>query len=151
MKIARYRDPDGAVQFAQVHDDGRHERLIGNPLGPDGTVRPSSEEARIAHLLAPLFHVLASLGHDLNPESLYVIDSFPVAACDNIRINRSRRYRGEAWRGYQASKRRLQAMVDAAKVLTPEQRKQLAERMSQRGDMMERHHRERRALEAPKS
>lgn len=51
----------------------------------------------------------------------------------------------------QASKRRLQAMVDAAKVLTPEQRKQLAERMSQRGDMMERHHRERRALEAPKS
>lgn len=61
---------------------------------------------RCAHLLAPLFHVLASLGHDLNPESLYVIDSFPVAACDNIRINRSRRYRGEAWRGYQASKRR---------------------------------------------
>jgi len=51
----------------------------------------------------------------------------------------------------QASKRRMQAMVDAARVLTPEQRKQLAERMSQRRDMMERHHRERRALEAPKS
>jgi Spy/CpxP family protein refolding chaperone len=42
-------------------------------------------------------------------------------------------------------------MVDAARVLTPEQRKQLSERMAQRGDMMERHHRERRALEAPKS
>jgi periplasmic protein CpxP/Spy len=51
----------------------------------------------------------------------------------------------------QASKRRLQAMVDAARVLTPEQRKQLSERMGQRRDMMERHHRERRALEAPKS
>lgn len=51
----------------------------------------------------------------------------------------------------QVSKRRMQAMVDAARVLTPEQRKQLSERMSQRGDMMERHHRERRALEAPKS
>jgi Spy/CpxP family protein refolding chaperone len=51
----------------------------------------------------------------------------------------------------QASKRRMQAMVDAARVLTPEQRKQLAESMSKRGDMMERHHRERRALEAPKS
>lgn len=51
----------------------------------------------------------------------------------------------------QASKRRMQAMVDAARVLTPEQRKQLAERMSQRRDLMERHHRERRALEAPKS
>jgi Spy/CpxP family protein refolding chaperone len=51
----------------------------------------------------------------------------------------------------QASKRRMLAMVDAARVLTPEQRKQLSERMGQRGDMMERHHRERRALEAPKS
>lgn len=61
---------------------------------------------RCAHLLTPLFHALASLGHEFNPESLYVIDSFPVAACDNIRINRCRRYRGEAWRGYQASKRR---------------------------------------------
>jgi Spy/CpxP family protein refolding chaperone len=51
----------------------------------------------------------------------------------------------------QASKRQLQAMVDAANVLTPEQRKVLAERMKQRGDMMERHHRERQGLEAPKS
>ena len=51
----------------------------------------------------------------------------------------------------QASKRRMQAMVDAARVLTPEQRKQLAERMSQRRDMMERHQHERRALGAPKS
>ena len=51
----------------------------------------------------------------------------------------------------QVSKRRMQAMVDAGRVLTPEQRKQLSDRMSQRRDMMERHHRERRALEAPKS
>jgi hypothetical protein len=61
---------------------------------------------RCAHLLTPLFQVLAGLGHELNPESLYVIDSFPIAACDNFRIRRCRRYRGEAWRGYQASKRR---------------------------------------------
>lgn len=51
----------------------------------------------------------------------------------------------------QVSKRRMQAMVDAARVLTPEQRKQLAERMAQRRGMMERHQRERRALDAPKS
>lgn len=61
---------------------------------------------RCAHLLMPLFHVLAGLGHELNQESLYVLDSFPVPACDNIRIRRCQRYRGEAWRGYQASKRR---------------------------------------------
>ncbi len=36
----------------------------------------------------------------------------------------------------QASKRRLQAMLDASQVLTPEQRVKLAERMRQRGEMM---------------
>ncbi len=40
---------------------------------------------------------------DLSP---YVIDSFPIAACDNYRILRSKRYRGEVWRGRQASKKR---------------------------------------------
>jgi len=61
---------------------------------------------RCTPLLMPLFYGLAQWGHQLNPESVYIIDSFPIAACDNIRIPRSRRYQGEAWRGYQASKRR---------------------------------------------
>jgi Spy/CpxP family protein refolding chaperone len=43
----------------------------------------------------------------------------------------------------QASKRRLQAMIDASRVLTPEQRAQLAQRGKERRDMMERHRRER--------
>jgi periplasmic protein CpxP/Spy len=51
----------------------------------------------------------------------------------------------------QASKRMMQAMLDASRVLSPEQRKQLSERMQQRHQMMERHMKERRALEAPKS
>jgi periplasmic protein CpxP/Spy len=52
----------------------------------------------------------------------------------------------------QASKRMTQAMVEASRVLTPEQRAQLATDMRQRRDMMERHQRERRALDpAPKS
>lgn len=49
----------------------------------------------------------------------------------------------------QASKRMLQAMLDVSRVLTPEQRKTLAERMDQRRGMMERHRAERRALGAP--
>lgn len=49
----------------------------------------------------------------------------------------------------QASKRMLQAMLDVSRVLTPEQRKTLAERMAQRRGMMERHRAERRALAAP--
>lgn len=47
----------------------------------------------------------------------------------------------------QASKRRLQVMLDVSRVLTPEQRKTLAERMTQRRAMMERHRAERGTLE----
>jgi len=51
----------------------------------------------------------------------------------------------------QASRRMTQAMVDAAKVLTPEQRQQVAAKAKARHDMMERHMRERRQLDAPAS
>jgi periplasmic protein CpxP/Spy len=47
----------------------------------------------------------------------------------------------------QASRRVMQAMLEVSRVLTPEQRKQLAERMQQRRTMMERHMNERRALD----
>jgi Spy/CpxP family protein refolding chaperone len=50
----------------------------------------------------------------------------------------------------QSSRRWMQAMLDASAVLTPEQRVQLAERMKQRRDMMQRHQQERRAQEQPK-
>jgi periplasmic protein CpxP/Spy len=49
----------------------------------------------------------------------------------------------------QASKRMLQAMLDASRVLTPEQRQTLAEKMAQRRSMMERHRAEREATEKP--
>ncbi len=47
----------------------------------------------------------------------------------------------------QASKRMAQAMLDVSRVLTPEQRKQLADRMQQRRAMMERHRAEREQVE----
>lgn len=50
----------------------------------------------------------------------------------------------------QSSRRWMQALLDASAVLTPEQRVQLAERMKQRGDMMQRHQQERGALGQPK-
>jgi Spy/CpxP family protein refolding chaperone len=50
----------------------------------------------------------------------------------------------------QSSRRWMQAMLDASAVLTPDQRVQLAERMKQRRDMMQRHQQERRTLEQPK-
>jgi hypothetical protein len=49
------------------------------------------------------------LGHTwkhLNPESVYILDSFPIAVCDNYRIPRAKLYRHEVYRGYLASKKR---------------------------------------------
>ncbi len=49
------------------------------------------------------------------------------------------------------SKRMVQAMLDASAVLTPEQRQQIAARAQQRSEMMQRHMRERRAMNGPAS
>jgi Spy/CpxP family protein refolding chaperone len=47
----------------------------------------------------------------------------------------------------QASKRMTQAMLESSRVLSPEQRKQLAERMEQRRSMAQRHRAERESLD----
>ena len=61
---------------------------------------------RIADLFLTLFLRLGEHWKQLNEKSVYVIDSYPMAACDNYRIPRSKLYQGEAWRGYLASKKR---------------------------------------------
>ena len=53
-----------------------------------------------------LFQYLAEDFKPENPNDIFVIDTYPIAVCDNIRISRSRRYQGEAWRGRIANKRR---------------------------------------------
>jgi Spy/CpxP family protein refolding chaperone len=47
----------------------------------------------------------------------------------------------------QASRRMMQSMLEVSRVLTPEQRKLMADRMAQRGDMMRRHMQERQQLQ----
>ena len=61
---------------------------------------------RIKELFIVLFNLLAQTWKMLNTEAIYVIDSIPVAVCDNIRIRRSKIYSDEDFRGYQASKKR---------------------------------------------
>ena len=60
----------------------------------------------VAELVHTLFHQLGAALKELSPSTRYLLDSFPVAVCDNIRIKRCRVARGEEWRGYIASKRR---------------------------------------------
>jgi 2-keto-4-pentenoate hydratase/2-oxohepta-3-ene-1,7-dioic acid hydratase in catechol pathway len=61
MRILRYRDPEGVIRHAQLHDDGCRERLEGDPFATEGSpgtgtvaLRPTGEAARVAQLLAPI-------------------------------------------------------------------------------------------------
>lgn len=60
----------------------------------------------IADLFLTLFLRLGETWKRLNEKSVYVIDSYPIAVCDNYRIRRSKIYQGQDWRGYIASKKR---------------------------------------------
>lgn len=66
---------------------------------------------RLVPRLEQLFDVLGQAWLAQSPEAVYLLDSFPIAVCDNIRIPRSRLYPLKAtegvFRGYIASKRRF--------------------------------------------
>ncbi len=61
---------------------------------------------RIADLFLTLFLRLGETWKELNEKSVYVIDSYPIAVCDNYRIQRSKIYQSADFRGYIASKKR---------------------------------------------
>jgi hypothetical protein len=61
---------------------------------------------RVKPLFLMLFSMLGEHWKELNVDSIYLIDTFPIAACDNYRIRRCRLYQDEMYRGYIASKKR---------------------------------------------
>ena len=61
---------------------------------------------RLTDLFVMLFDLLGGTWKQLNTESLYVIDSFPVAVWDNYRIPRATLYQNKQYRGCMASKKR---------------------------------------------
>ncbi len=87
----------------------RARRLLASPTYIPRMLSKSRFNRRlhaIEGLLSYLFQVLGEVFSQLNASSVYLIDSFPIPACDNIRIPRSKRYRKECYRGYTTSKRR---------------------------------------------
>src|SRR2546428_2931592 len=61
---------------------------------------------RLTETFVILFTLLGQTWKMLNTNSIYVIDSLPIAVCDNICIRRSKIYTDENFRGYQANKKR---------------------------------------------
>ncbi|MEO6719718.1 MAG: IS982 family transposase [Ferruginibacter sp.] len=74
-----------------------------------GMLDKSRFNRRLHNLGEFLFSMFYQIGHYLKSiagASEYVIDSFPVAVCDNIRISRCKLLKGKQWRGKQSSMRR---------------------------------------------
>jgi DDE family transposase len=97
---------------ATLYFGGNFQRarlLLDSPRYIPGMLSKSQFNRRLhalRELLLLVFRVLGETFKQLNASSLYIIDSFPVAACDNIRIPRDKRFGSEKFRGYTASKRR---------------------------------------------
>lgn len=75
---------------------------------------------RVAGLVNSLFHQLGMVLKEASPSTCYLLDSFPVPVCDNMRISRCRLVGDEEFRGYIASKRRYFYGVRVQVVTTEE-------------------------------
>jgi hypothetical protein len=60
---------------------------------------------KVRNLLYELFEIISSYFKDFCCEMHYIIDSFPVAVCHNMRIANCNILKDEKWRGYTASMR----------------------------------------------
>jgi hypothetical protein len=97
---------------AMLHFGGNFERsrLVLHQLGLMKRLlsrsRFSRRVNRLADLIHLLFHKLGSVLKDLHWDARYLLDSFPVPVCDNIRIKRCRMVQDERYRGAMTSFRR---------------------------------------------
>lgn len=71
-------------------------RLVPGMLGKS---RFNSRLHCISELVLSLFWQLGHCLKSVAGASEYVIDSFPVAVCDNIRFSRCKLLKGKQWRG----------------------------------------------------
>jgi hypothetical protein len=75
---------------------------------------------RLKEIFIVFFNLLAQTWKTLNTAASYVIDSLPIAGCDNMRIRRAKLYSTEDLRGYQASKKRYFYGLKIHLMVTPE-------------------------------
>ena len=119
--LHHYQDPQCQISDAEVmttaivaalHFRGNFEQarcFLASPLYIPHMLSKSQFNRRlhrIKELFLQLFLALGQAFKELNSSSEYVIDSFPIPVCDNIRISRNKIYGEEKYRGYTASKRR---------------------------------------------
>ena len=104
--------------FTTASDFLKTHRYIPNMLSKS---RFNRRLHRIKPMFITLLKILGNCFIELNENKLYAIDTMPIVACDNIRIRRSKIYTDEAFRGYQASKRRYFYGVKVHLLVTADQ------------------------------
>jgi protein CpxP len=142
----------GAAQMAQAmpgghgHHGGAHAggmKMHGRALQSVGAT--SEQQSRIHDIMKAARDDVRKLHEgagDLRAQGaqLLAAPTIDARAVEALRVKRLALHDA-------VSKRMTQAMLDAAAVLTPEQRAKLAEQMGKRRDLMERHRRERDSLD----
>lgn len=96
-----------ALYFGGHIDNGRNFMKMTKLI--PAMLDKSRFNRRLHQLSDLLFMMFYQIGHCLKTvagASEYVIDSFPVAVCDNIRIRRCKILKGKQWHGKQCSMRR---------------------------------------------
>jgi hypothetical protein len=96
-----------ALYFGGHIDNGRNFMKMTRLI--PGMLDKSRFNRRLHELSEMLFNIFYQIGHCLKTAagaSEYIIDSFPVPVCDNIRISRCKLLKGKQWRGKQCSMRR---------------------------------------------
>ena len=90
------------------HQDNAREFMKMTKLSPG--MLDKSRFCRRLHnldsLICSLFFQMGQYLKDICGATDYIIDSFPVAVCDNIRIANCKLLKGKQWRGKQCSMRR---------------------------------------------
>lgn len=131
--LGRRDDPQAKLSTAEVMTIAvvAAEFFTGNQqkaldfLASHGYIAPFSKSRfnrrlhRIPETLWQLaLFVLAQIHQRANPERVHIVDTFPVPVCHNIRIRRCKLYRGEAFRGYCASKRQYYFGLKVSVIVT---------------------------------
>ena len=118
------------------HGMGMHGMMDGRRIdhlldGLNATDAQRSQIKQIAAAAAADMKAQRDAGRALRDRAMQIFaaPNVDAAAAESVRQQMQAHHD-------QGSKRMLQAMLDAAKVLTPEQRAKLAERMKQRSDAM---------------
>jgi hypothetical protein len=90
-----------------------NQALARQYLGETGLIPRMLDKSRfcrrlhqLSDLIYDLFHQIGMIIKQSDATGEYLLDSFPVAVCDNIRIRKARLVRRSDYRGYIASKKR---------------------------------------------